>query len=87
MREQLEHQLDGYSLIKENSHLKTEVNRLMTANCLANIQANEKRVCMLEAKYNELKSEQGQEGDGKTSTIIGMAEISYNFVFNVTYEK
>ena len=76
LREQLEHQLDGYSLIKENSHLKTEVNRLMTANCLANIQANEKRVCMLEAKYNELKTEQSQEGDGKTlSRLMGKPTI------------
>lgn len=65
LRDQLEHQLDGYSLIKENSHLKAEISRLMTPNCLANIQANEKRVCMLEAKFSELKSEQEKEADGR----------------------
>ena len=41
------------------------MNRLMTVNCLANIQGNEKRVCMLEAKYNELKSELEKEADGR----------------------
>ena len=61
----MDHQLDGYVYINENNHLKNEVNRLATANCLANIQANEKRVCMLEAKYNELKNEMDKESDGK----------------------
>ena len=42
-----------------------ELHRLTTASCLANIQADEKRVCMLEAKYNELRSEQDKESDGK----------------------
>ena len=65
LRTQVDHQLDGYVYINENNHLKNEVNRLATANCLANIQANEKRVCMLEAKYNELKNEMDKESDGK----------------------